>query len=48
LIWEYESYEDRTAKRDELFKIPAWMAFLKKAAPMVQSEKNHLMTSVVD
>ncbi len=48
LIWEYESYEDRTAKRDELFKIPAWMAFLKKAAPMVQSEKNHLLTSVVD
>lgn len=46
LIWEYESYEDRLARRAELFKIPAWMDFLKKAAPMIQGEENKLLNPV--
>jgi|TARA_B100002003_G_scaffold116679_1_gene107762 hypothetical protein len=46
LIWQYKSYEDRLARRDELFKIPEWLAFLQKAAPLVQSEENKLLTAV--
>ena len=29
LIWEYESFEDRLKRRDDLFKIPESMFFLK-------------------
>ena len=46
LIWQYESYEDRAARRDTLFQIPQWMDFLKKAAPLVQSEENKLINAV--
>ncbi len=46
LIWQYKSYEDRLVRRDELFKIPEWLAFLQKAAPLVQSEENKLLTAV--
>ena len=46
LIWEYESFEDRTQRRDDLFKIPAWLDFLQKAAPLVQSEENKLLSAV--
>ncbi len=46
LIWEYESFEDRIQRRDELFQIPAWMEFLQKAAPLVQSEENKLLSAV--
>ena len=46
LIWEYQSYEDRIAIRDELFKVPAWMEFLQKAAPLVLAEENKLLSQV--
>jgi hypothetical protein len=46
LIWEYQSYEDRIAIRDELFKVPAWMEFLQKAAPLVLAEENKLLNQV--
>lgn len=46
LIWEYESYEDRLARRDVLFQIPEWLDFIKKTAPLVKSEENKLLNAV--
>ena len=38
LIWEYESYDDRRRRREELFKVSEFLAFIEKSAPPVQSE----------
>jgi len=46
LIWEYESYDDRSKRREELLKIPEWMEFIKKTLPFVKSEENKLLNAV--
>jgi len=46
LIWEYESYEDRAARRAKLAENRGWLAFLEQAAPMVASEENMILSAV--
>ena len=46
LIWEYESYEDRSGRRAKLAENRDWLDFLKQAAPMVASEENMFLSAV--
>lgn len=46
LIWEYESYDDRIKRREDLFKIPEWMDFIKKAGQFVIGEEAKLLNAV--
>lgn len=43
LLWRYESHADRDARRAMLMADPAWSAFLKAAAPLVQQEESRLL-----
>lgn len=43
-IWGYDSFEDRTARRAELFKSEGWHAYLAKARPMIAWQENKLLT----
>ena len=43
LLWRYESHADRDACRAQLMASPAWIAFLKAAAPLVQQEESRLL-----
>ena len=46
LIWEYESYDDRLRRREDLFKVPEFLAFVEKSAPLVQSEQGRILISM--
>ena len=46
LIWEYESYDDRLRRREELFKVSEFLAFIEKSAPLVQSEEGRILVSM--
>ena len=46
LIWEYESYDDRLKRREDIFKVPGWMDFIKKTAPLVKSEENKFLNAI--
>jgi hypothetical protein len=43
LLWRYASHADRDARRAALMADPAWMDFLKAAAPLVQQEESRLL-----
>jgi len=42
-LWGFDSFEDRQARRTALSAMPAWRAFLGKAASMVVSQENELL-----
>jgi hypothetical protein len=42
-MWGYESFEDRTRRRAELFKNQDWLAYLKKAQPLVASQESRVL-----
>lgn len=46
VMWRYASFEDRRARRSRLAEIPEWGEFLRKAAPMVLTHENRLLTPV--
>lgn len=46
LIWEYENYDDRLKRRDDLFAIPEWLEFIKKTASLVKSEENKFLNAI--
>lgn len=43
-IWGFDSYEERTRRRAELFKNEAWLAYLVKARPNIITQENKLLT----
>ena len=43
LQWGYASEEDRRERRAKLPDAPAWIDFLREAAPMIQSEESRLL-----
>lgn len=43
LLWRYADHADRDARRARLMSDPAWMDFLKAAAPLVQREESRLL-----
>lgn len=46
LIWQFDDFTDRLAKRAALAKIPEWTAFLGRVAPMVRHHESRLMSAV--
>ncbi|MAI10205.1 MAG: hypothetical protein CBD27_02770 [Rhodospirillaceae bacterium TMED167] len=46
LIWEYESYDDRLRRREDLFKVPEFLAFIEKSAPLLKSEEGRILVSM--
>lgn len=42
-IWSYDSLEDRSHRRAELFKIDAWNAYLGKVRPFILRQENKLL-----
>ena len=43
-IWGYDSFDERTRRRTELFKSEAWLAYLAKARGNIVSQENKLLT----
>jgi hypothetical protein len=43
-IWGYDSFEERTRRRAELFKSEAWHAYLAKNRGNILSQENKLLT----
>ena len=43
LQWGYAIEEDRRERRAKLPDAPAWIDFLREAAPMIQSEESRLL-----
>lgn len=43
-IWGFDSLDERTRRRAELFKQEAWHAYLAKARPNIVSQENKLLT----
>lgn len=43
-LWAYDSLADRAERRAALMKDAAWLAFLKKAMPFLQSMENKILT----
>lgn len=43
-IWGYDSFEERTRRRAELFKSEAWLAYLAKNRGNIVSQENKLLT----
>ena len=46
LIWQYESFDDREKRRQDLFKVPEFLDFIKKSAPLLQSEESKLLNAI--
>jgi len=42
-IWGYDSFEERTRRRAELFKSAAWHDYLKLARPNIVRQENKLL-----
>ena len=42
-LWQYESFADREARRTALFQHPGWLAYIKKAAPLLVSQENRIL-----
>jgi hypothetical protein len=42
-LWSYADELDRRRRRAALFQEPAWLAFLKEAAPLVVAEQSRLL-----
>jgi hypothetical protein len=42
-MWGYESFADRTRRRAELFQNQDWLAYLKKAQPLVASQESRVL-----
>lgn len=43
-IWGFDSLDERTRRRAELFRQEAWHAYLAKARPNIVSQENKLLT----
>jgi hypothetical protein len=42
-LWAYESLNDRTERRERLFKDPVWIAFLVKARALVVTQESRIL-----
>jgi hypothetical protein len=43
-IWGYDSFEERTRRRTELFQSEAWLAYLAKNRGNIVSQENKFLT----
>ena len=44
-LWAYKSIEDRAERRANLMNDPAWIAFLGKGMPLLQSMENKILNA---
>ena len=42
-MWGYDSFEERTRRRAELFKDPTWLAYVQKIRPFVMKQENKIL-----
>ena len=42
-LWAYESLEDRTRRREQLFADPRWLAFAAKTRPLLMKMENKIL-----
>jgi hypothetical protein len=43
-LWAFQSYDDRTRRRDELAGDPRWKEYVDMIAPLIVSQENKLLT----
>jgi hypothetical protein len=41
-LWAYPSLDERTARRERLFKDPAWISFLQKGRPLFVAQETRI------
>lgn len=46
-LWEYQSFEDRQARRARLAAEPGWHEYLAKVRPMIAQMNNRLMLRAI-
>ncbi|NBT29558.1 MAG: NIPSNAP family protein [Gammaproteobacteria bacterium] len=42
-LWSYDSFDDRESRRTALFEHPDWLAYIQKAAPLVERQENRIL-----
>lgn len=42
-MWGYESFEDRSRRRAALFKDDGWLAYIRKAQPLIAGQENRIL-----
>ena len=44
ILWAYQSYEDRTHRRNKLAEDARWKKYVEMIAPLIVSQENKLLT----
>lgn len=42
-MWAYDSFEERTRRRTELFQNPQWLSYMTKVRPLISHMENKLL-----
>ena len=46
-MWRYQSFEERTEKRQALFSDPAWLEYVAKVGPMLLNQRNVILNDIL-
>lgn len=46
-LWQYDSFEDRQSRRQQLASNPLWQDYLREIRPLIKSMQNRLLTPVL-